>query len=168
MPNHEAVKAAWLAISPIICQVWGCHHNVDIWVGGNCFAFSNQEKERYIFGLILVCYVKASWFQSSRLDGWFPWILNNIPSWIYKIPTKFMTSWCTFVKAVQLLYWDCLVKCQLRVLRPVGCHLKKALFSNNKIGDEVGSGISDSDVVLNFENMCQVCNLFIFILVICM
>jgi hypothetical protein len=94
------VKAAWLAISPIICQLWRGHHNVDIWVGGNCFAFSNQAKERYIFGLILlVCYVKASWFQSSRLDGWFPWILNNIPSWIYKIPTKFMTNWCTFVKA---------------------------------------------------------------------
>jgi hypothetical protein len=114
MPEREAVKAAWLVISPIICQLWGGHHNVDIWVGGNCFSFPNQGKERYIFGLIVVRYVKACWFQ-SRSDGWFPWILNNILSCIYKIPTKFMTNlW----RPVQLLYWDCLVKCQLRVKTP--------------------------------------------------
>jgi hypothetical protein len=98
MPKHEAIKAAWLVISPIICQLWGGHHNVEIWVGGNCFSFPNQGKERYIFGLIVVRYVKACWFQ-GRPDGWFPWILNNILSCIYKIPTKFMTNWCTFMKA---------------------------------------------------------------------
>jgi hypothetical protein len=97
-----------------------------------CFLKSGK-RERYIFGLILVCYVKASWFQ-SRPDGWFPWVLNNIPSWIYKIPTKSWRIGAHLWRLVQLLYSDCLVKCQLRVLRPVGCHLKKAPAQGGRWG----------------------------------
>ncbi len=70
MPKIEAVKAASLAVSPIICPVCGGHHDVDIWVGGTWFSFLNKKKERCIFGLILVRYVKACWFL-SRPDGWF-------------------------------------------------------------------------------------------------